>query len=365
MGAAPVRACVTAARPMAGPPPPQRLGLCGHGWVVENGYAPALRSAQSAFQVAGVADPDPAARARASADWPGASVTADVESLLAARLDAVLVASPNPQHLAQTLAVLDAGLPCLVEKPMLRDLRDLALLEGAGRGGLLVPAVACRHRADTRRWLAALADLGPLHRLSLSWERRRGVPASSWHHRLAEGWTGVYADLGAHLVDLLGASLEWRTEGLEGGPVSRRSDRSSAPARWHGGVAEVALETETAAKMGLRAGAVHVDLAMAWTSDRPGDLVRLRAEGWGGSVVLEGLFGFSNERRVPHQRVSRFGPAGDVLWQASFEPGPGLQQAAFAAVLDDFARSIRHGHGTDWRPIRFAAAIGSLMRAAA
>ena len=343
---------------------PLRLGLCGHGWVIEHGYLPALRRSDSRFEVAAIAEPGPAAAARAKVAWPEATVVADVGQLLASGVDAVLVASPNPEHLAQAVAAMEAGLPCLVEKPLLRDLGDLAVLEAATGDGLLVPAVVCRHRADTQCWLAGLAELGTLKRLALSWRRHRGVPSAAWHHREAEGWTGVFADLGAHLVDILGAALGWQFEDLECSGLRCSRGGSGKAAAWYGASHLTTVDVVTGVEVTLDAGSIRIELAAAWTDEVPGDLVRLEAVGSEGSVVLEGLFGFSPERRVPQQRVCRYGRDGSLLRQDDFEPGPRLQLAGFDAVLRHFADAIDSARPTDWRPIQFAAVLGSCLGAA-
>jgi predicted dehydrogenase len=66
-----------------------------------------------------VVDPDPARRRDAARLAPGARVVEEQRAALAdSRLDAVVVASPSPTHLAVAGAALDAGKHVLVEKPL-------------------------------------------------------------------------------------------------------------------------------------------------------------------------------------------------------------------------------------------------------
>jgi predicted dehydrogenase len=77
-------------------------------------------------QLVAVGDPDAAARARAVAMAPGARGAAQYEDLLAADVDAVVIATPAPSHADLALRALAAGKHVLVEKP-------LALSSGAAR----------------------------------------------------------------------------------------------------------------------------------------------------------------------------------------------------------------------------------------
>jgi UDP-N-acetylglucosamine 3-dehydrogenase len=82
-----------------------------------------------------VADPDPAARARALKGEP-ASEYANWRDLIdaeAGRLDAVSVASPSELHAEIGLAALEAGLDVIVEKPIATNLPDALRLRGAAR----------------------------------------------------------------------------------------------------------------------------------------------------------------------------------------------------------------------------------------
>ncbi len=70
-------------------------------------------------------DPSAEARERAAASFPGASLAADVDELLAdPALDAVAVATPVPTHADVATRVLEAGKHCFVEKPLAQSVAD-------------------------------------------------------------------------------------------------------------------------------------------------------------------------------------------------------------------------------------------------
>ncbi|WP_028048631.1 Gfo/Idh/MocA family protein [Cellulomonas sp. URHD0024] len=176
-----------------------RVGLVGYGGAGRGIHARLLREAGQ--QVTAVVTRNRAEQVEA--DWPGAVVEPDLAGLLthAADLDLVVVASPTGDHLAHTLAALDAGLHVIVDKPLATTADDAELLASRGDGRLTV--------FQNRRWdaeqltLRSLLDdgsLGTVHRFERRWERFRPVPQDRWKENdpLAGG---LLLDLGAHLVD--------------------------------------------------------------------------------------------------------------------------------------------------------------------
>jgi predicted dehydrogenase len=74
-------------------------------------------------ELAAVCDASAGVRERVAKQHPGTLVTADLAELLAA-VDAVIIASPATTHAAIALTCIDAGKPCLVEKPFALNARD-------------------------------------------------------------------------------------------------------------------------------------------------------------------------------------------------------------------------------------------------
>jgi len=67
-------------------------------------------------ELAAVCDTDPRTRERLARQYPAVHVTDDVTEFLG-RVDAVIIAAPAKTHAALALQCIDAGKPCLVEKP--------------------------------------------------------------------------------------------------------------------------------------------------------------------------------------------------------------------------------------------------------
>lgn len=186
---------------------PLRVGLVGFGLAGAVFHAP-LIEAVPGLRLHTVATADPDRRARLAREYPHARAVDDAAQLLAepARLDLVVIASPNRAHVPVARAALEAGLPVVVDKPLAAtaaEARDLAALATA-RGLLLTVFQNRRWDTDFRtvKKLIAEGALGTVHRFESRFER--------WRPALKAGWResadpvdagGLLYDLGSHLVD--------------------------------------------------------------------------------------------------------------------------------------------------------------------
>jgi predicted dehydrogenase len=141
-----------------------RLGIAGFG-LIGRKHAEVIRSHGGAELVA-VADPGPAAAA--SAERLGLTFHADAAALIeTGRLDGLIVATPNAQHVPVACAALARGIPVLIEKPVAESVAAAAPLRAAARhtgAGVLVG----HHRRHNPR-LKAMRDAvqsGSLGRLT-------------------------------------------------------------------------------------------------------------------------------------------------------------------------------------------------------
>ncbi|WP_026877060.1 Gfo/Idh/MocA family protein [Jiangella gansuensis] len=228
-----------------------RIGIVGAGAMAEQ-HAIAMRDAGA--EIVGVADPDHG-RAAALADTAGAgagTATAygSAQELYAhPGIDAVVVASPNETHAAQTIAALNAGLHVLTEIPVGMSLAEAeAVADAAVRSGLQVAVAHTLRYCSPYRQVRELVDAGRLEirhivartlmlrqeNTGVAGRRRTWTDDVRWHH-------------GAHTVDaalwLLAADDATVTGQL--GPAWPRSGRPMdagivlcAPG---GGVATIAL----------------------------------------------------------------------------------------------------------------------------
>ncbi len=98
-----------------------KLGVIGAGAWGRNHVRTAAGLAEA--ELAAVCDTDPQVRERVARQYPSTHVTGDVAELLA-RADAVIVAAPAATHAQLALRCVEAGKPCLVEKPFALETRD-------------------------------------------------------------------------------------------------------------------------------------------------------------------------------------------------------------------------------------------------
>ena len=188
-----------------------RAGLIGLGMMGRH-HARVLSSLDGVELVA-VADPggDPHGVAG------GREVLADVEALIAAGIDYAMVAVPTAYHEAIGLALADAGVHALVEKPLAVDTASAERLAEAFSSRGLVGAVGHIERynpalQEARRRLEA-GDLGDVYQVVT---RRQGpFPA-----RIAD--VGVVKDLATHDIDL----TAWVTQQPFASVAARTAHRS-------------------------------------------------------------------------------------------------------------------------------------------
>ena len=175
-----------------------RVGLVGAGGVA----ARHARTLSGFPDVELVAVTDPAAGAAAElAASVGAGVAADLPQLLAAGLDAVWVCVPPFAHGELELAVLRAGLPLFVEKPLAADLAVAEQVAAAVAASGLPTATGYhwRHLDTVELARTALAGAAPTLVSARWWGT---TPPPAWWSRTT-GSGGQVVEQATHVLDLL------------------------------------------------------------------------------------------------------------------------------------------------------------------
>jgi predicted dehydrogenase len=95
-----------------------RVGLVGAGLVGQAEHAFYLWEDHERFQLVGVADPSAAVRAALGARYAITELHPDIDGLIGAGLDAVVIAAPDPFHPDLAVTALEAGLHVMCEKPL-------------------------------------------------------------------------------------------------------------------------------------------------------------------------------------------------------------------------------------------------------
>lgn len=139
-----------------------RIGIIGAGYWATYFYLPYLQAAPDATCV-GVVRRNEAALAALRASFDLEVASTEIDDLLEAGCDAVIVASPHPAHLEHVGRALAAGCDVLVEKPMTLTRRDaLQLQEMAEKSGQLVTVANGWNYSSLAAWATDLVASGRL-----------------------------------------------------------------------------------------------------------------------------------------------------------------------------------------------------------
>ena len=189
---------------------PVRIGIIGTGMMgLEH-----IRNLQAIdrAEIVAIADPHPE-----SLEWArltlgdGVAVPefADHRALLDAGLcDAVVIASPNMTHAAVLADVIDAGMPCLVEKPMCTTMEDCrSIVEHAkGASSLIWVGLEYRYMPPIAKVLevASSGDLGQVRMVAMREHRFPFLQKVGDWNRFNENTGGTLVEKCCHFFDLLG-----------------------------------------------------------------------------------------------------------------------------------------------------------------
>jgi predicted dehydrogenase len=155
-----------------------RVALIGFGHGGELFHAPFLASTPG-LRLAAIVTTDKGRRARASRNYPDATLLGSPEEVWAERdeLELVVVSTPNSSHVELARAALDAGLAVVVDKPLAPSAAEARMLVelAAARGLLLTVFQNRRWDGDflTVRGLLDSGELGRVIRFESRYERWR------------------------------------------------------------------------------------------------------------------------------------------------------------------------------------------------
>ncbi|KKK05861.1 Gfo/Idh/MocA family protein [Micromonospora sp. HK10] len=249
-----------------------RVGLVGAGGVAQR-HARVLTGFEDVALV-GVTDVAPDAAA-ALAEAYGGRTFADVDELLAAGVDAVYVCVPPFAHGPVEEAVIAAGVPMFVEKPVAVDLETAERIAGLVERRGLRTGVGHHwrylHVVDQARQLLAGR---PVRMVNGAW-LDKVPPVAWWARRDSSG--GPVVEQAAHVLDLVRLLVGEVTE------VTAYGDGSPPP------VADADIDSVTAATLRFASGAVGTLAAacvLGW-KHRAG--VEILADGLALSLTEDGL----------------------------------------------------------------------------
>lgn len=330
-------------RPMTARTSRPRVGFLGVGWIGRHRMQAILDT--GAVDVAAIADPSVDMANEAAKLAPDAEVAFDLDALLDAKLDGLVIATPSALHAEQSIAALERGVAVFCQKPLGRTAVEAKAVVDAARAAdrLLAVDLSYRFTEGMRRVreLVAGGELGRVYAVDLTFHNAYG-PDKAWFYDPALSGGGCVMDLGVHLVDLALWALDFpgvaevRSTLMSGGePLAGRGDRVEDYA-----VAELVLDSGTLVRLAcswrLQAGC-EAAISAAFYGTEGGAALR----NVGGS-----FYDFTAERF--------FGTRSEVLASPPEEWG--------GRAAADWARRLAAGEGFDPASERLVDVAGVLDR---
>lgn len=301
------------ARPAAHTGPPLRVAVVGTGdwWGRQHAELFATRPDTALVAVVG-RDPD---RTAARAASYGARPYVDLDEMLdRERPGLVSVCLPNEAHFEPTLRLLRAGVPLLLEKPLVFTLDQAdRLLAEAGASGVFA-GINFNHRyARPVRLAAEAIARGDLGRLTFATWRFGGEPGTSRHPH------ANLIETQCHGLDMLEHLC---------GPIDSVMTEATSP----GGSAWSTL----CVAMRFTAGAVGSLVGSYDSSYAYADTHRVELNGTAGRILIQ-----DTVRRYTYQRA---GDETASVWQAGyFNDTDRSFHATFDRHVDDLLAALRDG----------------------
>ena len=136
---------------------------------------------------------------------------ADLQEMIAdAGVQAVVVCTPHPAHASPAIVAAEAGVHCLVEKPMAASLKDCdAMLAAAEKTGVKLGVISQRRLYEPVQRVKAAIDDGKIGRpilgtvIMLGWRDEAYYRSDPWRGKWDEEGGGVLVNQAPHQLDLL------------------------------------------------------------------------------------------------------------------------------------------------------------------
>jgi predicted dehydrogenase len=287
-----------------------RVAIVGAG-AIARAHADALMASPH-FRLVAVVDVD-AARAAALADKFGARSATSIDALTDGSVDAAIVSTPPNTHHDVTIALLEAGVHVLCEKPFAigRD-KARAMADASKRcGKVLTMATKFRFVNDLTiaRDAIAAGKIGTLYRVQNVFASPVDM-TGRWNLNPGASGGGVIIDNGTHSVDIMRYIL---------GPIESVRAVESTKARAYAGV------EDTARIECLSVGGVFGRIELSWSEQSQGPwFISILGSRGGIDIGWKG----SRRRFDGASEYTPFGVGYDKV-------------AAFAGQVADFAAAIR------------------------
>ncbi|MVO85166.1 gfo/Idh/MocA family oxidoreductase [Streptomyces sp. p1417] len=360
-----------------------RLGVLGYG--LRGSLARTAHRPGAGFRVTALADPDPAARAAAARDFPGARISADHRKVTEdADVDALVLLTPDHTHAALACEALRGGKPVFVEKPLATDIESCdAILRTAYESGTRLYVGHNMRHMPVVRLMRDIVARGEIGAVKTVWVRHFVAYGGDWYfkdwHAERRYTNGLLLQKAAHDIDVLhwlagGYTRQVQALGdlmVYGDNPHRRAPGEPKAGDWYTEDGHWPPDTQRAlnpvidvedvslVNMRLDNGVLAAYQQCHFTPDYwrnytvIGDAGRLENFGDGPGGVVK----VWNSRRSPHRTD------GDAEYAVPDVPDDDEHGGADPLLVAEFVRFAKDGGATDTSPVAARMAVAAGVRA--
>jgi predicted dehydrogenase len=180
-----------------------RLGFLGVGWIGRHRMQAIVEA--DVAEVIAIADPSPEMTSEAQKLAPNAKIAAELDEILDANVDGLVIATPSGLHAEQSIRALSRGIAVFCQKPLGRTASEVqAVTDAARKADRLIDVDFSYRYTEGMQRIAEIVrggELGHVFAIDLVFHNAYG-PDKAWFYDPAQSGGGCVMDLGVHLVDL-------------------------------------------------------------------------------------------------------------------------------------------------------------------
>lgn len=295
-----------------------KVAFVGLGWVSREVWLPIFSSLPDVC-VTGIYDVAEEAIKLTQKKHPSVPVYTNVNAIINAKPDLVLIATPNKFHIEYAELFLKNNISILIEKPICLNLAEYHRLNNLVKNSSAIcfPSSASKFREDIFYLTNLLSngEYGPINSLQLEWVRSSGIPKpGSWFTEKSLAGGGVGYDLGWHVLDVGYSLLDYPEVASAIGIASSNfiNAESSTEATWRNDSSlteKLAISVEDQFTGFIKTvNNVGISLKVAWASHEKVDATRIIVNCKNATFELLTTFGFSPNRiSDPHLKIKQRG----------------------------------------------------------
>lgn len=327
------------------------IGIIGGGWIAEHAHIPALMEKEN-VRISAIFDENCERAGMLCKEYSIPCAFHEIEKFLECDLDGVIIATPNDTHYTYTMKVLNKGIGVLCEKPVAlktREVNDIMRL-AKEKNTVYVPGFVNRWRQDIQMAYQEIrkGTIGSINRIEAGWLRKSGVPRpGTWFTLRKHAGGGVLTDLGSHIMDLcllfLGDAkpIDYQlTTAMCNSEALKETGAASWFEKEEGISFDIDVEESAIADVAF-ADNISLQVNLSWRAPVEADCTYFRMIGSKGSITIQTLFGFSNDRLWKEDSLTIHSDREEIILQ--LDPEKNHSRNAFREMLSYYVDALLGG----------------------